>query len=288
MIDRTNSAIRKILIKHCYEYAGEDPIQSDACDLFEQDVIKLLWNVLDFRKLIKYNKQKYTFVIEKMPSKIFKHMVRLLKPLKEELEELLDEMEAHRDVAILKIKQHVNNRTKTIMEMHDFDSSNPAPRIRNYEINVTQTIGNRSVVPWEMEVPRPLRLDGSTDLFNGSGGYEEISKPSDKGLYRGSRNYSKPWDSAKHKNHSKLDKDHKRYFENSEFQSNNNESESENEGDHEFKGSSRYDEEVQEDLYSPEHYSEDIPGHFYNGFNPEQSISKKRHLRVVYHNRHLI
>lgn len=165
----------------CYLHAGEDPIMSDACDLFEKDSNTLLWNSLDYTDMMEYNKHKYTFIYEKMPEHLFDAMMEHFKPIKETLDELLDEVEEHKMVLITRIKDHVAKRTKGIMIFADAYPNNPdhpLPKIRSYKLDVKQIIPVRHIEPIQIKIPRPIRMDGSTDLF-------EESTPKANGVYSG-------------------------------------------------------------------------------------------------------
>ena len=160
--------MREIIVQDCYEHAGEDPILSDACDLFESDAITLLWNNLDYTDMMEYNKHKYTFIYEKMPEHQFDHMMERFKPIKDSLDELLGEVDEHKMVVVSRIKDYVEKRTKGIMIFHDkypHNPEHPAPKINMYKLEVKQTIPSQRVKPIQLHLPRPLRMDGSTELF---------------------------------------------------------------------------------------------------------------------------
>ena len=171
--------MRSIIIHTCYLHAGEDPILSDACDLFEKDSNTLLWNSLDYTDMMNFNKHKYTFIYEKMPEHIFDEMMEHFKPIKESLDELLDEVEEHRMITISRIKDHVEKRTKGIMIFSDVYPNNPdhpRPKIRSYKLEVKQLIPSKHLPHVSISIPRPIRMDGSTSLFDdhdtaGSGVY---------------------------------------------------------------------------------------------------------------------
>lgn len=59
ILSKGDATVRQIMMDTCYVEAGEDEIKSYACDLFEYDVLDLLWNSLPFNLLIVDNSQKY-------------------------------------------------------------------------------------------------------------------------------------------------------------------------------------------------------------------------------------
>jgi hypothetical protein len=180
--------MRSIIIDTCYIHAGEDPILSDACDLFEKDSNTLLWNSLDYTDMMNFNKHKYTFIYEKMPEHLFDEMMEHFKPIKEALDELLDEVEEHRMLTISRIKDHVEKRTKGIMIFNDVypnDPDHPTPNIRSYKLEVKQLIPNKHLPHVSINIPRPIRMDGSTSLFDDHGF-------KGNGLYKGNGSTVRP------------------------------------------------------------------------------------------------
>jgi len=167
--------MRKVMITHCYEEAGENVILSDACDLFEKDLTKLLWNELNAYELMVFNKEKYTFTYEKMKEDTFHVLVENLRVIYDELSDLIDEVDAHRDVMVVRIKGHVDDRTNHIVGEAKAFASNPEPRMQKYNIEVTETI-NDPMSKYTTNLPRPLRMDSTTDgAFNRHNGYQDIA-----------------------------------------------------------------------------------------------------------------
>ena len=163
------------MITHCYEEAGENVILSDACDLFEKDLTKLFWNELNAYELMVFNKEKYTFTYEKMKEETFHILVENLRVIYDELSDLIDEVDAHRDVMVVRIKGHVDDRTNHIVGEAKAFADNPEPRMQKYNIEVTETITD-PMSKYSMTMPRPLRMDSKTDgSFNGHNGYQDIA-----------------------------------------------------------------------------------------------------------------
>lgn len=163
------------MIKHCYEEAGENVILSDACDLFEKDLTKLLWNELNAYELMVFNKEKYTFTYEKMKEDTFHILVANLRVVYEELSDLIDEVDAHRDVMVVRIKGHVDDRTNHIVGEAKAFANNPEPRMQKYNIEVTETITD-PMAKYSMKLPRPLVMNSKTDAaFERPNGYQDIA-----------------------------------------------------------------------------------------------------------------
>ena len=163
------------MISDCYEEAGEDVIMSDACDLFEKDLTKLLWNELNAYELMLYNKEKYTFTYEKMKEETFHKLVENLRVIYDELSDLIDEVDAHRDVMVVRIKGHVDDRTNHIVAEAKAFANSPEPKIQKYNIEVKETITD-PMAKYSYNLPRPLRLDSKTsEAFHGENGYQEMA-----------------------------------------------------------------------------------------------------------------
>ena len=158
--------MREILVHSCYLHAGEDPILSDACDLLEKDSNILLWNSLDYFDMLKYNAQKYIFVNGKLPEHVFDHIVEEFKPIKETLDELLDEVDEHKMVVISHVKEYINKRSKGVMIFSDIYPDRPKPHILMYKLDIKQTLPDRKAKHIQFHLPSAIRLDGSHELFD--------------------------------------------------------------------------------------------------------------------------
>lgn len=196
------------MIKQCYEEAGENLVLSDACDLFEKDLNKLLWAEMNFYELMVFNKDKYTFVYEKMSEKIFHTLVEVLNEVYAELSDLIDEIDAHRDVIVVRLKGHVDDRTQHIVGEAKHFASNPEPKIQKYNIEVTQTVSDPTTRYAGLNLPRPLRQDKETNnVFDGSNPYqdmadkiEDTARENARGMYHGT-----------HRNEVAYDPDHSQH-----------------------------------------------------------------------------
>ena len=213
------------MIKDCYEHAGENVILSDACDLFEKDVNKILWNEMNFYELVLYNKDKYTFVYEKMAEEVFTILIDFLKILYFELSDLIEEINAHRDVMVVRIKGHVDDRTNHIVEEARAYARNPEPKIQKYQIEVTQSVNDPGSKFEGLELPRPIRIDGETrEIFHGDNPYQKIADEVEEmghtrleNMYGGNRHEQVEYDPDHYANQTHSHKDYQELAMNNMF-----------------------------------------------------------------------
>lgn len=113
---RADTKVRKFFINDCYTPAGTVEEFSVGCDLMERDTLDMLWNGLDFVELLDINKDKYLIEYAKIPEDNFKILIDELKDFGKEFFELLDEIDSHKEVTILRLKTFIDDRTKIILE----------------------------------------------------------------------------------------------------------------------------------------------------------------------------
>jgi hypothetical protein len=274
--------MKEILVAKCYEAAGEDPIESGACDLFEHDAIKLLWHMMNFTHLIEFNENKYTFIYGRMNKHVFSHIIEAFVPIKEAFDDLMEEMDALRDATLIRIERLIDSKTKDIMNMHDIDSSFYLPKLLNYKTTVVQTIGNLAVKPLTIaNLPHSIKLDGSNNLFDDSKDSHHKEK-----WYKGMNPNPQPWDQEAfkvaqlHQDHAKLVKDLVMgYGEHAPKETISYEDLDNALGGGPVNGTQHEAQEFDKDMHSAEHVATDIPGHFYDGYSGEEY--KTRKLRSV-------
>jgi len=172
--DRAAIKLREIIIKDCYEKAGRDEIQSDACDLFERELIKLLWDQMEIYKMMVFNRDKYMFVYGRMSADTFDDMMLKIKPVNDELSQLIDEVEAHRDLVVVKIKEYVDDRTKSIVQLADYNKRNDIKAIKSYDVHITQTIKDNGISV--AHLPNNIRQDTNTQDVFGDSPYTDMDK----------------------------------------------------------------------------------------------------------------
>ena len=164
IISRADSKIRKHMIEECYEVAGRDEIMSNGCDLMERDLLDLLWSELNFSGLVEYNKHKYLFEFGEVPVKTFDKLIEIFSKLEEELDELITEIYDHNDVTIIKLKKHVDERTRKVIAMAQESYENPQPKLFKHVIEIQEKINAPRPIDVN-DVPRPMVMDSSTQMY---------------------------------------------------------------------------------------------------------------------------
>ena len=118
-----------------------DETFAKSCDLVEKDMLDILWSCMDFLELIEVNRDKYLNEYSEMPLENFHHIISNLETFKEEFFELLDEIDAHKEVTLLRIKNHIDDRTKLIIQKHRDDPDNaPQPKIVKHYIQIEEQV----------------------------------------------------------------------------------------------------------------------------------------------------
>lgn len=107
------------MLDDCYLDAGEDNQKSEYCDILERDTLKLLWNQLPFHDLVELNKDKYLKLTAEMEPIVFKHILEKFQNFAVEFFELLDEVDSHKEVTLLRLKELIDDRTKIVMAMEE-------------------------------------------------------------------------------------------------------------------------------------------------------------------------
>ena len=114
-----DTKIRKMFIKECYKPAGVIEEFAAGCDVLEKDTLDMMWNGLEFVELIEINKEKYLFEYGKIPGDEFHAVFLKLESLSKEFFDLLNEIDSHKEVMILRLKTLIDDRTKVLMEKEE-------------------------------------------------------------------------------------------------------------------------------------------------------------------------
>lgn len=110
-----------------------------------------------------------------MPPAIFDKMIKQIKPLHHNLTEVIGEIEAYRDLIVVRMKSFVDDRTKAIVQLASRNKSKGIKAIKDYTIHVSQTIHDPNADLSSMNLPRPLQEDTSThNVFKGNNPYDDI------------------------------------------------------------------------------------------------------------------
>ena len=140
VISKADSRVRYFFLENCYKQAGTDEQYAKACDLFESDVLDLMWNGFDFIKLTELNRRKYTFDYATLDVMIFKQLLELLEPIKTEFFELFNEIFSHKQVTLLRIKTLIDDRTKVIVAEAKRNPSLIQPKIISHNIEIEESV----------------------------------------------------------------------------------------------------------------------------------------------------
>ena len=164
-----------MVVKQCYEKAGVSIPYSDACDLFETDMIKILWDQLDLYEMLVFNRDKYIFTYVKMPIETFDEMIKEIKEIAKDLSDMLDEVEAYKQLIVVRIKSFVDDKTHGIVELASSNKSKGIKKFKDYDIKIRQTVHDNSLDLSQMNLPRPILKDASThNVFVGESPYPDL------------------------------------------------------------------------------------------------------------------
>lgn len=161
---RADTKIRKIFISNCYEEAGTNEEFSVGCDNMERDTLDLTWNGLDFVQLLEINRDKYLIEYGKMPAENFKKTIDALTELSKELFQILDEIDAHKEVTILRLKTLIDDRTKLLLEEAKLHPDLIKPATIHHTIEITEQISGGDPVQVH-ELP-PKQSEDMTTSYN--------------------------------------------------------------------------------------------------------------------------
>ena len=140
VISKADSRVKHFFLENCYKPAGRNEEYAKACDLFENDVLDLMWNGFDFVKLIELNRRKYTYDYATLNIITFKTILSLLEPIQHEFFELLNEIYAHKEVTFSRIKTLIDDRTKVIIAEAKRNPTLIQPKIISHNIEIEETV----------------------------------------------------------------------------------------------------------------------------------------------------
>ena len=145
ILSRGDARTKEFYLEYCYKPAGTNEQFATACDVMEKDVLDLLWNAMDFVQICRLNEDKYLSVISAMPRHNFEELMNNLTEFSAELFELLDEVDSHKEVVILRLKTLIDDRTKLIIEAAQENAENPQPKIIHHTINIVTEVKDHNV-----------------------------------------------------------------------------------------------------------------------------------------------
>lgn len=110
-----------------------------------------------------------------MPPATFDKMMKQIKPLHHNLTEVIGEIEAYRDLIVVRMKSFVDDRTKSIVQLASRNKSKGIKAIKDYTIHVSQTIHTPDADLSSMNLPGKLQEDTSThNVFKGKNPYDDM------------------------------------------------------------------------------------------------------------------
>lgn len=164
IISRADAQIRGIMLEACYKVAGLDTQMSGSCDLVEQDVLDILWAEYNFYSLLDMNKEKYLFEFASLPEPIFNNILGQFKILYADLDELLTEIDNHRDLTLVRLKNVIDNKTKLIVHKAATRADAPLPKIRTQTIKIEETMTDPNAFNLD-KLPRPIVQDATRRMY---------------------------------------------------------------------------------------------------------------------------
>jgi hypothetical protein len=163
---RADTALRTAMIRLCYNEAGADLVMDNACDLIERDALDLLWDELNFYELIDYHREKYIFVHARLPEELFGKVMIRFKEIYEELEQLIEELYAHKDVTISRLKRDIDDRTAVISEKFQKQAAHPTPKIKKDIITIDEILIDHPNYHLDLDnMPRPMIENGEDQMY---------------------------------------------------------------------------------------------------------------------------
>ena len=174
IISRGDSRVKEFFLEQCYKVAGTNEQFASACDAMERDILSLLWNAMDFVQITRINEDKYLSVISAMPRETFEELMNSLTEFSEEFFELMDEVDSHKEVTILRLKTLIDDRTKLIIEAAQENAENPQPKIITHQINIQTQINDPNL-------PAPTNLPDNQFENNLEAESDDIAELDDVG-----------------------------------------------------------------------------------------------------------
>ena len=145
IISRGDARLKEYFLEFCYKPAGTNEQFATACDIMEKDVLDMLWNAMDFVEIVRLNEDKYLSVISAMPRSNFELIMNHMTEFSHEFFELMDEVDTHKEVTILRLKTLIDDRTKIIIEAARENAENPEPKIIKHNIEITTEIHDNNI-----------------------------------------------------------------------------------------------------------------------------------------------
>lgn len=138
VVSWADKSMHKVMIDHCYEGAGEDETLAEACDLFKDDLLTLLWNNMPMRPLLEMHTVKYLRDRATMDPVVFQTLLGKVSDVEEEFDSLIDEVELHRENTVNKIKTYIRRRVEDLQDRFNRGEYSKYPKMKKDLIEWTE------------------------------------------------------------------------------------------------------------------------------------------------------
>ena len=164
VMSRAEDKLRHFFIYSCYIPVGDDEIKSLACDLLQKDMLDALWNCMEFLELAETNKVKYLEEYAKMDNDLFTNITVNLTELHKHFFELIEEIDAHKQLTIFKIKNHIDDKTKLIIKQTERDQRHlKQPTYVTHTIKIQEKVKDPNFIITNSLPTVGVLSDGSPD-----------------------------------------------------------------------------------------------------------------------------
>lgn len=187
-MSQADSKVRKMFVEFCYESALGDEEFMTGCDVMERDVLNMMWTGLSFVEILEINFDKYVYEYGKIPDEFFHALLEKLRVFASEFFELIDEIDSHKEVTILRIRNYIDDRIKLIAEANEEETGHGfIPSETHHQIEITDTTEltaekRRKLLP-ELQIGNGERQHAGGDRFvnsmalNKNAGQHFVDKP---------------------------------------------------------------------------------------------------------------
>lgn len=195
-MSKMDSKIKALFVERCFQPHIHDEIILAGCDIMERDVLSLMWTGLRFYQLVEANKQKYLYEYSRVPYALYEELLGQLTDFGAEFFELINEIDNHKEVTILRLKTLIADRWKLVRDdresagivapkvTHRFEveeyghSPRPAFQIKNQHDSQFDTEGGFGVEERRLKnrltAEQQESRQSNRRIFNGNSGYSGL------------------------------------------------------------------------------------------------------------------
>ena len=136
IISKADQKVREFFVDRCYSLAGVENILAEACDFYERDTLDLVWSGLNFVDILTVNSEKYMSEYGSMDQETFDGVMEYLTNFSTEFFELLDEVDNHKEITLLRLKTLIDDRTNLVVQSLHSEATSADPTIIQHTIEV--------------------------------------------------------------------------------------------------------------------------------------------------------